>query len=140
MGMSEMALAAVMKCSPFRYRKPMAKNMAEAWMAWSLKAARNWAISRPMNVRERNEEAGSNADMRASNERAGGTGAKNLLYRSAPFGETLKLSNSVARDPKGVSLGCLRRELKARSPRSGMATAMQYSQHLNASVPDAVIH
>ena len=32
----------------------MAKNMAEELMAWSLKAARNWAAKRPMKVRVHN--------------------------------------------------------------------------------------
>src|SRR5262245_21594536 len=36
----------------------MAKNIAEAWMAWSLKAARNWAMSIPRNVREWRWSAG----------------------------------------------------------------------------------
>src|SRR5260370_39644907 len=87
MGMSEMALGAVMNFWL------MAKNMAEAWMAWSLKAARNWAASRPMNVRDRNEEAGSNADMRGPKERAGGARIKEVFYRAADFRETLKLCN-----------------------------------------------
>jgi hypothetical protein len=52
MGISEMALASL------RMRWWMAKNMAEAWMAWSLKAARNWAMTSPMNVRERRLPAG----------------------------------------------------------------------------------
>ncbi len=40
----------------------MAKNMAEAWIAWSLNAARNWATSRPRKVRERRLSAGSNGE------------------------------------------------------------------------------
>src|SRR5262245_8258165 len=39
----------------------MAKNIAEAWIAWSLNAARNWAISRPMKVRLRRVPALTNA-------------------------------------------------------------------------------
>src|SRR4051794_27769329 len=34
------------------------KNMAEAWMAWSLKAAKNWATRRPRKVRECRWSAG----------------------------------------------------------------------------------
>ena len=34
-------------CASLRVWVLMAKNMAAAWMAWSLKAARNWATSRP---------------------------------------------------------------------------------------------
>jgi hypothetical protein len=41
-----------------------------------LKAARNWAASKPINVRDLNDEAGSNADMRCTNLRAGATGIK----------------------------------------------------------------
>src|SRR5947207_5234775 len=83
MGIREMALGAVMNFWL------IAKNIAEAWMAWSLNAARNWAMSRPMNVRERNEEAGSNADMRASNERAGGPGEKHYCIVSATLAKAL---------------------------------------------------
>src|SRR5262249_25986206 len=43
----------------------MAKNIAAAWMAWSLNAARNWATSRPRNVRERRWSAGWNVVMGA---------------------------------------------------------------------------
>src|SRR5262245_20875529 len=42
----------------------MAKNMAEAWMAWSLKAARNWATSKPKKVRECKWSAGWKAVMK----------------------------------------------------------------------------
>src|SRR5260370_16732182 len=105
MGMSEMALGAVMKCSPFRYRKLMAKNMAEEWMAWSLKAARNWAISRPMNVRERNEEAGSNADMRTSSERAGGLVKKPIVA-----------SRPLERNPQVVVILLVPSRMRSRSP------------------------
>ena len=42
MGMSEMAWASL------SVWVLMAKNMAAAWMAWSLNAARNWAARRPM--------------------------------------------------------------------------------------------
>src|SRR5262245_37722904 len=54
----------------------MAKNIAEAWIAWSLKAARNWAISRPTNVRSRSVVA------RWYSECAAGRGS--LMLESVP--------------------------------------------------------
>ncbi len=52
----------------------MAKNIDEAWMAWSLKAARNWATSRPRKVRVRRVAAGWNAMSLPDEGRAGGAG------------------------------------------------------------------
>src|SRR5262245_9293353 len=51
--MSAMALSSFSVCVL------MAKNMADAWMAWSLKAARNWAASRPAYVRVASVSAGA---------------------------------------------------------------------------------
>src|SRR5438093_7271919 len=84
MGIREMALGAVMNFWL------IAKNIAEAWMAWSLNAARNWAMSRPVNVRERNEEAGSNADMRAFQRKGrGGPGRKAYCIVSPTLAKAL---------------------------------------------------